>query len=116
MCSAPLFTEPDCGTDLQAIRTASRRRGDIYVINGTKTWISNGIHGQCFALLVKTDRPIEIEARAAHHIGPEDLTKGVSGSLWKPYLCYNEPIAFIAHNSKFEASFWPEAPAPCPAS
>jgi hypothetical protein len=44
-----------------------------------------------YSLLVKTDRPIEIEARAAHHIGPEDLTKGVSGSLWKPYLCYNEP-------------------------
>jgi len=49
------LTEPDCGTDLQAIRTVARRRGDKYVINGTKTWISNGIHGQCFALLVKTD-------------------------------------------------------------
>jgi alkylation response protein AidB-like acyl-CoA dehydrogenase len=49
------LTEPDCGTDLQAIRTTARRAGDHYVINGTKTWISNGIHGQCFALLVKTD-------------------------------------------------------------
>jgi len=49
------LTEPDCGTDLQAIRTAARRAGDHYVIDGTKTWISNGIHGQCFALLVKTD-------------------------------------------------------------
>jgi alkylation response protein AidB-like acyl-CoA dehydrogenase len=49
------LTEPDCGTDLQAIRTVARRRGDDYLINGTKTWISNGIHGQCFALLVKTD-------------------------------------------------------------
>ncbi len=49
------LTEPDCGTDLQAIRTAARRAGDHYVVNGTKTWISNGIHGQCFALLVKTD-------------------------------------------------------------
>jgi alkylation response protein AidB-like acyl-CoA dehydrogenase len=49
------LTEPDCGTDLQAIRTLARRRGDVYLINGTKTWISNGIHGQCFALLVKTD-------------------------------------------------------------
>jgi len=48
------LTEPDCGTDLQAIRTTARREGDHYVINGTKTWISNGIHGQCFALLVKT--------------------------------------------------------------
>lgn len=49
------LTEPDCGTDLQAIRTVARRRGDSYLINGTKTWISNGIYGQCFALLVKTD-------------------------------------------------------------
>jgi alkylation response protein AidB-like acyl-CoA dehydrogenase len=49
------LTEPDCGTDLQAIRTHARRDGDHYVINGTKTWISNGIHGTCFALLVKTD-------------------------------------------------------------
>lgn len=53
------LTEPDCGTDLQAVRTTARREGDHYVINGTKTWISNGIHGQCFALLVKTDPTAE---------------------------------------------------------
>jgi alkylation response protein AidB-like acyl-CoA dehydrogenase len=53
------LTEPDCGTDLQAIRTVARRDGDNYVIDGVKTWISNGIHGQCFALLVKTDPFIE---------------------------------------------------------
>ncbi len=53
------LTEPDCGTDLQAIRTRARRDGDSYVINGTKTWISNGIHGTCFALLVKTDAVAE---------------------------------------------------------
>ena len=49
------LTEPDCGTDLQAIRTRAKRGNDGYVVNGTKTWISNGIHGQVFALLVKTD-------------------------------------------------------------
>jgi alkylation response protein AidB-like acyl-CoA dehydrogenase len=49
------LTEPDCGTDLQAIRTRAVKSGNGYVINGTKTWISNGIHGQAFALLVKTD-------------------------------------------------------------
>jgi alkylation response protein AidB-like acyl-CoA dehydrogenase len=53
------LTEPDAGTDLQAIRTRARREGDHYVINGTKTWISNGIHGTCFALLVKTDPEAE---------------------------------------------------------
>ena len=49
------LTEPNAGTDLQAIRTTAIRDGDDYVINGTKTWISNGINGSCFALLVKTD-------------------------------------------------------------
>jgi len=49
------LTEPDAGTDLQGIRMTARREGGDYVINGTKTWISNGIEGSCFALLVKTD-------------------------------------------------------------
>jgi alkylation response protein AidB-like acyl-CoA dehydrogenase len=53
------LTEPDCGTDLQAIRTVARRDGDDYIINGTKTWISNGIEGSCFALLVKTNPAAE---------------------------------------------------------
>jgi alkylation response protein AidB-like acyl-CoA dehydrogenase len=49
------LTEPDCGTDLQAIRTVAQLQGDFYVVNGTKTWISNGIQGHCVALLAKTD-------------------------------------------------------------
>lgn len=49
------LTEPDAGTDLQGIRTTARRDGDGYLINGVKTWISNGIHGRAFAVLVKTD-------------------------------------------------------------
>ena len=53
------LTEPDCGTDLQAIRTVARRDGENYRVNGTKIWISNGIEGQCFALLVKTDLQAE---------------------------------------------------------
>lgn len=53
------LTEPNCGTDLQAIRTRADRDGDDYVINGNKTWISNGVEGNCVALLVKTDTEIE---------------------------------------------------------
>ncbi|HEV2303637.1 MAG TPA: acyl-CoA dehydrogenase family protein [Stellaceae bacterium] len=53
------LTEPDCGTDLQAIRTTARHDGDAYIVNGTKTWISNGIYGEIFALLVKTDPTAE---------------------------------------------------------
>lgn len=53
------LTEPDAGTDLQGIRTTARRDGDDYVVNGTKTWISNAIEGHCVALLVKTDPDAE---------------------------------------------------------
>ena len=53
------LTEPDAGTDLQAIRTTAIRQGDKYLVNGTKTWISNAIEGQANALLVKTDPQAE---------------------------------------------------------
>jgi len=49
------LTEPDAGTDLQGIRMRAVKAGDHYVVNGTKTWISNGIEGNCFAVLVKTN-------------------------------------------------------------
>ncbi|MEZ5500128.1 MAG: acyl-CoA dehydrogenase family protein [Steroidobacteraceae bacterium] len=49
------LTEPNAGTDLQGIRSTATRRGDDYVINGTKTWITNGVYGSCFAVLVKTN-------------------------------------------------------------
>lgn len=49
------LTEPDCGTDLQAIRTVAKRVGGEYVVNGRKTWITNSLYGNCLALLVKTE-------------------------------------------------------------
>ena len=49
------LTEPNAGTDLQSIRTLARRDGEHYVVNGTKTWITNGVYGSCFGVLVKTD-------------------------------------------------------------
>jgi alkylation response protein AidB-like acyl-CoA dehydrogenase len=49
------LTEPDCGTDLQSIRTVAKCVGGDYVVNGRKTWITNSLYGNCLALLVKTD-------------------------------------------------------------
>lgn len=49
------LTEPNAGTDLQAIRTVAKREGDHYVVNGAKTWITNSLHGDMILLLVKTD-------------------------------------------------------------
>jgi alkylation response protein AidB-like acyl-CoA dehydrogenase len=53
------LTEPDCGTDLQAIRTVAKRDGNDYVVNGAKTWITNSMYGNTIALLVKTDPAAE---------------------------------------------------------
>ena len=49
------LTEPDCGTDLQAVRTHARRDVDHYVVNGAKTWITNSAEGHILAVLLKTD-------------------------------------------------------------
>jgi len=57
------LTEPDAGTDLQAVRTTAKRVGDTYVVNGGKMWITNCIEGDVLALLVKTD----VNAQPRHH-------------------------------------------------
>ena len=49
------LTEPDCGTDLQAIRTRAVKRSTGYHITGTKQWITNSVKGNVLAVLVKTD-------------------------------------------------------------
>lgn len=49
------LTEPNAGSDLQAIRTTAKLEGDHYVVNGSKTWITNSLHGNGTLLLVKTD-------------------------------------------------------------
>jgi alkylation response protein AidB-like acyl-CoA dehydrogenase len=56
------LTEPDCGTDLQAIRTRAVREDGAYVISGEKMWITNSVKGNILAVLVKTDP----EAKPAH--------------------------------------------------
>lgn len=49
------LTEPDCGTDLQAIRTRAVRNDEDYLVTGTKQWITNSVEGNLLAVLVKTD-------------------------------------------------------------
>ena len=53
------LTEPDCGTDLQSIKTKAEKVGENYVINGTKTWITNSVQGSVLAVLVKTNSDIQ---------------------------------------------------------
>ncbi len=53
--TAIAMTEPGAGSDLQGIRTTARRDGDHYVVNGSKTYITNGQHAELTIVVAKTD-------------------------------------------------------------
>ena len=55
MVGAIAMSEPVAGSDLQAIKTTAVRDGDSYVINGSKTFITNGWHAGIVCLAVKTE-------------------------------------------------------------
>jgi acyl-CoA dehydrogenase len=56
-------TEPDAGTDTTRIKTQAHRRGDRYVINGTKVWISRVQHSDLMILLARTRGLDEVQKR-----------------------------------------------------
>ena len=66
------MTEPGAGSDLQAMRTSAILQGDHYLLNGSKTFISNGQHADVVVLAVKTD--------------PQARAKGVSLLLVDTHL------------------------------
>jgi alkylation response protein AidB-like acyl-CoA dehydrogenase len=53
--TAIAMTEPGAGSDLQGIRTTARRDGNHYVLNGSKTYITNGQHADLVIVAAKTD-------------------------------------------------------------
>jgi len=55
LITAIAMTEPGTGSDLASIRTTARRDGDHYVVNGSKTFITNGINADLVITAVKTD-------------------------------------------------------------
>ncbi|MFO6452345.1 MULTISPECIES: acyl-CoA dehydrogenase family protein [unclassified Aeromicrobium] len=55
MITAIAMTEPGTGSDLQGIRTTAVREGDHYVVNGAKTFITNGINADFVIVACKTD-------------------------------------------------------------
>ena len=50
------LTEPEAGTDLSGVLTTAKKTKDGYVINGLKTWITNGPYADCFTVLCQTDK------------------------------------------------------------
>jgi long-chain-acyl-CoA dehydrogenase len=62
--SAIAMTEPGTGSDLQGIRTTARRSGDGWVLNGSKTFISNGIHADVVIVVARTSDDPDAGSRA----------------------------------------------------
>ncbi|WP_171253077.1 acyl-CoA dehydrogenase family protein, partial [Acinetobacter baumannii] len=55
LITAIAMTEPGAGSDLAGIRTTAVRDGDHYILNGEKTFITNGIHADLVVVVCKTD-------------------------------------------------------------
>lgn len=52
---AVAVTEPDAGSDVKGIRTTARREGGDFVLNGSKMFITNGVHADLYCVAVKTE-------------------------------------------------------------
>ena len=82
------LTEPEAGSDLQGIKTVARRDGDHYVINGTKTWITNARHADPLPVLCKTDPTATPAHKGISLILVEAGTPGFTISKDLPKLGY----------------------------
>jgi len=79
LVGAIAMTEPGCGSDLQGIRAKAEKRGDHYVLNGSKTFITNGFLAGVVLVVCKTDPSqgargtsiliVETEGRQGYRVG-----------------------------------------------
>jgi len=100
------LTEPGAGTDLQGIATTARRDGDHYIVNGTKTWITNARHANVLPVLVKTDTQAEPRHKGMSVLLIDATTEGFSVSKDIGKLGYKgtESCEVILDNVRVPAS------------
>ena len=55
LITAVAMTEPGIGSDLASMRTTAERRGDVYIVNGSKTFITNGINADLVIVVAQTN-------------------------------------------------------------
>lgn len=73
--TAIAVTEPDAGSDVAGMKTTARRDGDEYVLNGSKMFITNGVHADLYFVAAKTDT----EAKGSRGITMFIIEKGTPG-------------------------------------
>ena len=85
------LTEPDAGSDLQGIKTKAMLDGDHYVVNGTKTWITNARFADPLPVLVKTDPNADPRHKGMSMLLIEADTPGFTVTKDIPKLGYKGP-------------------------
>jgi len=75
LITAVAVTEPDAGSDVARMRTRARREGDNYVLDGSKMFITNGVHADLYFVAAKTDS----EANGSRGISMFIMEKGTPG-------------------------------------
>ncbi|HTT11333.1 MAG TPA: acyl-CoA dehydrogenase family protein [Burkholderiaceae bacterium] len=76
--TAVAISEPDTGSDVAAIRTRAVRSGDHYVLDGTKMFITNGVHAELLFVAARTESAAQ-PGRGAHGISMFAVERGTPG-------------------------------------
>ncbi|GGF19762.1 acyl-CoA dehydrogenase [Halobacillus andaensis] len=94
LITAVAMTEPGAGSDLASIRTSAHLDGDHYVLNGEKTFITNGVHADLILVVCKTDTNVQPSHRGISLLVVERGTKGFSrGKKLKKVGLYSQDTA-----------------------
>jgi acyl-CoA dehydrogenase len=75
------MSEPGAGSDLKGLKTSARRDGDHYVLNGQKTFISNGLHASLIVVAAKTDPAAGAKGISLFVVETESVTGFARGRL-----------------------------------
>jgi alkylation response protein AidB-like acyl-CoA dehydrogenase len=90
------LTEPHAGSDVQAIRTRAEKKGDHYILNGEKTWISNASNAGTFLVVAVTDPAKRTKGISAFIV--DGKAKGISVGKAEPKMgqraSHSCPVAF----------------------
>ncbi|MDB5095609.1 MAG: citronellyl-CoA dehydrogenase [Cyanobacteria bacterium RYN_339] len=95
--AAICISEPDAGSDVAALRTSAVRDGDHWVINGAKTWITNGVYADFHVVACKTDK--DAGAGGISLIVVDTDTPGVSSSKLNKMGWHSSDTAEIAYEN-----------------
>jgi len=98
------ISEPDAGSDVAGIRTSAKRDGDNWVLNGTKMFITNGVHADLYFVAAKTDP----DAKGSRGISMFIVEKGtpgfsVSRHLDKQGWCSSDTAELVFDNCRIPA-------------